>query len=144
MNDPQHLSQETLDAVRAGLASTDETRAAYAHIAACSRCAGNARVADEIKNALAIPPEASLQRQLRLRRRGALAQASHGAQHPLRWVASAAALLLGVALYLGFQHWDTGSAPLAQVDAPADVYADVEFYLWLEREQQAQHADNPS
>ena len=136
-----HPATTELDAWRAGLVGASEAEALTAHIAACAACAKAANVADVMQR-LAKNPSTELERQLRVRRRAALAATPR--RTPMlapKWAlaASVSAMALGLALY--FSAGDHRSGPSLE----GDVYADVDFYLWLaERDEKANHAHNPS
>lgn len=135
-----HPATSDLDAWRADLLDATAAQNVAEHVAACATCAHAASVTDTVTRvANTVSPE--LERQLRVRRRTALATpARRGALSP-RWALAAgmSALALGLALYLG--SGEQARAP----GVDADVYADVDFYLWLaERDEKANDAHNPS
>lgn len=135
-----HPATSDLDAWRAGLLDATAAQNVADHVTACPTCARAASVADALKR-VANTASPELERQLRVRRRTALATPTRrGALSP-KWAvaASMSALALGLALYLG--GGEQGRAPSVE----GDVYADVDFYLWLaERDERANHAHNPS
>lgn len=137
-----HPAAEQWDGLRAGIAG-EQTEMLTRHLAQCESCRAQfgfgAAMARELE-----PVDTDLARELRLRRRQALAQAQERSPRRLSLVAGVAALALGATLYLGWHH-QTAVAPLASNthSNDADVYADVDFYLWLS-EQESHHADNPS
>lgn len=136
-----HPATADLDAWRADLLDAAAANDIAAHLAACTECAQAANVSERLHR-LAKTASPELERQLRVRRRTALATpARRAAMSAPRWAlaASVSAMALGLALYLG-----TGEKPSGQ-GLEGDVYADVDFYLWLaERDEQANDARNPS
>lgn len=139
MHIPHHPATSDLDAWRADLLDAPAAQNVADHVAACPACAQAASVTDALMRVATASPE--LERQLRVRRRTALATpARRGALSP-KWAvaASMSALALGLALYLG------GGEQTRTPSVEGDVYADVDFYLWLaERDERANHAHNPS
>ena len=134
-----HPHAEQLDQARAGLLDTDTEGAVRAHLARCPECRRQFAMGDAIKQNLAVA-DTALARELRLRRRSAIADAqTHASRFP-RWslAASVSALALGMTLYLGW-HFAGSHNPTEQ-----DLYADVDFYLWLSQQHSERHADNPS
>lgn len=137
-----HPHNEQWDALRAGITTPEETAALTAHLTQCPACAARSGFVATIKATLDRPlDDDKLGRELRLRRRHALTLTPERSPRPLSLVAGLAALALGVTLYLG---WHTNVPPSQQASTQEnnDVYADVDFYLWLS--EQGQHADNPS
>lgn len=140
MHTQLHPTPSDLDAWRAGLLEATAAHNVATHVAACAACAEAARVTQALQRvAKTASPE--LERQLRVRRRAALATPTRrGALSP-KWAvaASMSALALGLALYLG--NGEQANAPSVE----PDVYADVDFYLWLaERDARAHDVHNPS
>lgn len=139
LHNQHHPATSDLDAWRAGLLDATAAQNVATHVAACADCARAASMTDTLQRVASASPE--LERQLRVRRRTALAApARHGVLSP-KWAvaASMSALALGLALYLG--GGEQANAPSLE----GDVYADVDFYLWLaERDEKATHAHNPS
>ena len=134
-----HPATSDLDAWRAGLLDATAAQNVADHVAACPACAQAASVTDTRQRVATASLE--LERQLRVRRRTALATPARRSALSPKWAvaASMSALALGLALYLG--GGEQGRAP--SVDG--DVYADVDFYLWLaERDERANDAHNPS
>lgn len=139
MHSQHHPTTSDLDAWRAGLLDATAAQSVATHVAACADCARAARVADALHRVASASPE--LERQLRVRRRTALAAPARRSALSPKWAvaASMSALALGLALYLG--SGDKANAP----SLDGDVYADVDFYLWLaERDERTNHAHNPS
>lgn len=137
-----HPQNEQWDALRAGVTTPEETRALTAHLTQCPACAARSGFAATIKATLDRPiDDDKLGRELRLRRRHVLTHAPERSPRRLSLVAGVAALALGITLYLGW-HTDVPISQQASTQENNDVYADVDFYLWLS--EQGQHADNPS
>lgn len=136
-----HPATATLDAWRAGLLATADADTLTAHVATCGACAQAAQATDAIHR-LAKNPSSELERQLRVRRRAALTAAPRRlSMLAPKWAlaASVSAMALGLALYFGAGDRHTGPG------IEGDVYADVDFYLWLaERDERTNHAHNPS
>ena len=136
-----HPATADLDAWRAGLLDAATAADVASHVAACADCAQAANVTDRLHR-LAKTASPELERQLRVRRRSALATpARRAAISAPTWAlaASVSAMALGLALYLGTG--DKANAPSLE----GDVYADVDFYLWLaERGERPSDAHNPS
>lgn len=135
-----HPHSEQLDRWRAGLLDPAAERALREHLDRCDDCQHHFAVIRAVTQKLNVADEA-LARELRLRRRQALQQADGAAaRRPRYWslAASVSALALGVALYLGWSQFQTPDVP------DRDVYADVDFYLWLSQQDGEGNADNPS
>lgn len=135
-----HPATSDLDAWRADLLDAPAAQNVADHVAACAACAQAASVTDTLKR-VANTASPELERQLRVRRRTALTTPTRrGALSP-KWAvaASMSALALGLALYLG------GGEQARAPSIDGDVYADVDFYLWLaERDERTNDARNPS
>lgn len=136
-----HPLTADLDAWRAGLLDTAAAGNVAAHVAACLHCAQAANVSDRLHR-LAKTASPEIERQLRVRRRSALAtRPRRAAIFAPKWAlaASVSAMALGLALYLG--SGDKTNPPALE----GDVYADVDFYLWLaQRDEKSDDARNPS
>lgn len=148
MND--HPSDEELDALRAGLYDdrTDPGKRIGTHLDDCPACRARLQQWSRALEPLQAG-DAWLDSALRQRRRAALA--GEGAQHrtrPWRLAAALAAGLTGVALGLGVvlhAPGPTDSLPRAQapvVGEVPDLYADIDFYLWLMRKDQPEDGSN--
>lgn len=135
-----HPHAEQLDQARAGLLGADAERAVRTHLTQCAECRRQFAMSEAIKQNLAGTADTALARELRLRRRSAIADAQTASRFPRRWslAASVSALALGMTLYLGW-HFADSHNPTEQ-----DLYADVDFYLWLSQQDGERHADNPS
>lgn len=135
-----HPHAEQLDQARAGVLDADTEAAVRAHLAQCPECRRQFAMSDAIKQNLSAT-DTALARELRLRRRSAIADAqTDTSRFPRRWslAASVSALALGMTLYLGW-HFAGSHNP-----AEPDLYTDVDFYLWLSQQDSERHADNPS
>lgn len=138
----QHPSTIVLDALRAGLLDSHPERhaAVTAHLNTCADCRRQAVLAPRLLRALDQQTiDGRLAAQLAARRR----QVLHGS--PRRRVRSAvlgfavAAALVAIAVGIGtiFLNDTKEPAPVvATADAPSpDLYADLDFYLWLMHKQ---------
>lgn len=147
-----HLTDIELDARRAGLhrGGTDDTKRTDDHLDQCSHCRTRLqRWAD-----VAITLDARnpwLDQALRRRRQAALnGDGTPTRARPWRLTAALAAGLTGVALGLGvMRHSSENTAPVMPAQAPAtaeapdpDLYADIDFYLWLMRKDQPEDGSN--
>ncbi len=125
-----HLTDEQLDRLRAGM----EARAAWAsHLNACASCQARFQQWAGARPA----PDAALVEELAARRAAALRQGQARKGHPGWYYPALAATLAAVAVGL----WMLLSpAPTVivvqqeQTEAVPDVYADLDFYLWLSKE----------
>jgi hypothetical protein len=135
-----HLDDLALDRLRAGLL---DDRAAHAHIENCAVCRQRLSVWDRLAKHLHsdVSPDDTLDRQLRDRRRTALAGRATGRMPAMRrWTpqylamaATVAALAIGLSVFftLDLLAPDTTGA---QTEGMPDIYADIDFYLWLTTE----------
>lgn len=135
-----HPSDTELDALRAGLYDDriDERETLRAHINTCGACRDRAAIWTKANTALGTE-HPDLRAQLSARRAAALAGTGaavprSGWRVPLALAASVAvfAIALGVALQTSE---NSGDGQLAEVET-ADLYTDIDFYLWLLRKQQ--------
>ncbi len=130
--DAEHLSDETLDRLRAGLLAGEQARAARAHLEACPACRARARPWAD----LAEPVSPAAAAALAEGRRRALAAARRPAwRRPLLAVAAALTLAVGVGLFARLQPLQSpppAEARLAAAD-PA-LFAEIDFYVWLDQE----------
>jgi anti-sigma factor RsiW len=140
-----HPDDATLDRLRAGL--LDDTTELRAHVEACTVCRQRLAVWDRLARHLpaSTPPDSALAAQLRARRQVALAglatgRASGGRYWTPGYLAMAAAVTavaIGVGVFLALDHDGSDATPdalSAQADRPSDIYADIDFYLWLTQE----------
>jgi len=154
MNAPvndSHPSTLELDQLRAGLVDHLPTERArlIEHLAACGRCRKLASW-DHVLGALndsALEP-ATLHGDLQQRRRAALAGRTvrRPPRHAPRLAIAAAlaAILVGAGVFLALPRPGDAPAPaLTRNGAVPDIYADLDFYLWLSRENE-QNGDAPS
>jgi len=139
-----HLDDLALDKLRAGLL---DDRAAHAHIETCTVCRQRLAVWERLANHLQAgdSPDSALDRQLRDRRQAVLAgRIGRAGAAAWRWTpqylamaATVAALAIGLSAFFAFDLLapdDTPDTLSAQADGTPDVYADIEFYLWLTTE----------
>ena len=147
-----HLTDIELDARRAGLhrGGTDDTKRIDDHLDQCSTCRERLRQWVEVAAALDAR-DPWLNQALRRRRQAALTGTGAPTRaRPWRLTAALAAGLTGVALGLGvMRHSSENTAPVTQAQAPAtaeapdpDLYADIDFYLWLMRKDQPEDGSN--
>jgi hypothetical protein len=127
-----HLTDEQLDRLRAGL---DEQAAWAIHLSACAHCQARFQAWRGLRPA----PGAVLAGELAGRRAAALTQAKPGTGHP-RWyypalAATLAAVSLGLWMVLSPAPTTVTVADRGSVETPPpDVYADLDFYLWLSKQ----------
>lgn len=135
-----HPSDSELDALRAGLYDDriDERETLRAHVDACGACRDRVAIWNETKHALGVE-RPGVRTQLSARRAAALAGTAAavpraGWRVPMALAASVAvlAIALGVALHTSENN---GDGQLAETET-ADLYTDIDFYLWLLRKQQ--------
>jgi len=134
-----HPNDSELDALRAGLYDDriDERAALRAHLDACGACSARVAIWNEAKHALGAE-RPGVRAQLSARRAAALAGTAAapraGWRVPMALAASVAvvAIALGVALHTSE---NSGEGQLADTET-ADLYTDIDFYLWLLRKQQ--------
>lgn len=149
---PDHPEVAQLDQLRAGLLDNNPTVKSrlLEHVRDCFHC----RHAVATIDACVTPgqPDAHLAQQLRVRRQAALAgkaasRTTTPRRHFLAAPAMAATMLLavvmGTGIFLGLEPPPASTSPvLAQApgDVP-DVYADIDFYLWLSDHPATEDAD---
>ncbi|OGI43299.1 MAG: hypothetical protein A2150_06650 [Candidatus Muproteobacteria bacterium RBG_16_64_11] len=140
-----HPDDQTLDRLRAGL--LDDNADLRAHVEACAVCRQRLAVWDRLARHLpaSTSPDGALAAQLRARRQTALAGLSAGrATGERRWApqylamaAAVTAVAIGVGVFLALDHDGPDASPdtlSAQAERPTDIYADIDFYLWLTKE----------
>lgn len=140
-----HPDDRALDRLRAGF--LDDTTDLRAHVEACTVCRQRLAVWDRLARALpaGISPDSALAAQLRARRQAALAGlATDRASGERRWApqylamaAAVTAVAIGVGVFVALDRDGPDVAPdalSAQADRPPDIYADIDFYLWLTHE----------
>jgi anti-sigma factor RsiW len=152
--DTKHPDNTQLDQLRAGL--LDRRPAAksqlLAHLQSCAACRQRAAHMDSLVAAQRSQPEARLALQLRARRMAALAgkSARRPRQTAMRRLAPAYALATVVAVAIGLGGYlEFTPAPVATPqevaqtanDTVPDVYADIDFYLWLSNHPTTDNAD---
>lgn len=126
-----HLTDEQLDRLRAGL----DGQAVWAtHLRACAHC--QARF--DAWRAQRPAPDNALAGELAVRRAAALTRARAGASHP-RWhypalAATLAAVSLGLWMFLSPTATTVSVADRGHTEMAPDVYADLDFYLWLSKQ----------
>lgn len=165
MNAMSHPTVNELDRLRAGLLDSDPAsrEALTAHLAACSECrrhlAGWQQLRESVRRADGDEWTASnTARALRARRMQALAGHASGAHSGLGryavWGSAAVAALVLVVAGVNFRTLfappgvapATMAAATAPASAPAqdDVYADLDFYLWLSKQADANTSNDRS
>ena len=140
-----HPDDAALDRLRAGL--LDDSTELRAHVEACTVCRQRLAIWDQLARALpaGISPDGTLAEQLRTRRQAALAGLATGrtaggrrwAPQYLAMAATVTAVAIGVGVFLTLDREGSDVAPdalSAQAERPSDIYADIDFYLWLTQE----------
>ena len=137
-----HPEVAQLDRLRAGLLDNNPVAQSQLlkHVRDCVHCRHAMAAMDTV--ATSGPPDARLAQQLRVRRQAALAgkaATSHTAT-PMRYflapglaLATILAVVLSAGVFFGLESGPT-STPQELAQAPGDVpdvYADIDFYLWL-------------
>lgn len=126
-----HLTDEELDRLRAGV----EAQPAWAsHLSACADCQTRFRRWRGVRPV----PGAALAQELQARRAAALKQGQARNGHP-RWyypalAATLAAVSAGLWMLLSPAPTAVTIAHQEQAEAVPDVYADLDFYLWLSKQ----------
>lgn len=147
-----HPDDATLDRLRAGL--LDDSSELRAHVETCAVCRQRLAVWDRLARALpaGISPNGALAEQLRARRHAALAGLAAGhASSERRWVpqylamaAAVTAVAIGVGVFMSIDRDGSDVSPAtlsAQADRPPDIFADIDFYLWLTTEGLGENAN---
>ncbi|MBI5613270.1 MAG: hypothetical protein HY942_09440 [Gammaproteobacteria bacterium] len=140
-----HPDDATLDRLRAGL--LNDNADVRAHVETCAFCRQRLAIWDRLARALPAGslPAGALADQLRVRRQAALAGLATGrtsdarrwAPQYLAMAAAVTAVAIGVGVFLALDHDGSDASPdtlSAQADRPTDIYADIDFYLWLTKE----------
>lgn len=126
-----HLTDEQLDRLRAGL---DEQAAWGSHLGACAHC----QAGFHAWRGLCPAAGAALAGELAARRAAAMTQAQARNAHPRRHypalAATLAAVSIGLWMFLSPAPTTLTVAEQGQTEAAPDVYADLDFYLWLSKE----------
>lgn len=137
----EHPSDEQLDRLRADLYDDmpELGDAVRAHLSGCPQCRGRADVWRRAASTLEGTESPGIMSALRARRRQALA-GQPARQHALpRITLALAAAVAAVAIGIGvFLHFDADVDEVSVASAPSeqpDIYADLDFYLWLLRQQ---------
>jgi len=149
MNTPplfNHPDDNTLDQLRAGLLADSATL--RAHVADCTVCQRRLTAWDRLAETMraTISVDSALARQLRARRQAALAGRANGrAVGERRWApqylamaAAVATLAIGLSVFVTLDRNAPDATPdtlSAQADGASDIYADIDFYLWLTSEE---------
>lgn len=148
MNNPMqsnyHPDDVALDKLRAGLLDDHATRT---HIEACAACQQRLTVWDRLAHQFQTTTslDSGLARQLHDRRRMALAgRVSAPATASRRWApqhlamaATVATVAIGVGVFFALDRNLPDTTPetlVTQANGAPDIYADIEFYLWLTKE----------
>lgn len=137
-----HPDNRQLDQLRAGLLDQQPALKSQLleHLRDCAPCRRQAAAMDELAASQRAQADPRLARQLRARRMAALAGHRAPRPHPaaVRRLAPAFALAALLAVVIGagvFMQFNPAPAPqeLAQTanDNVPDLYADIDFYLWL-------------
>ena len=154
MHSQLHPDPERLDRLRAGLLDErpDEKAALEAHLAQCDDCQARLDSWEQLGPG-ALGPDlepVALKRDLRAARRRALDSSAPQHRHGLAPYATAALLLVAVAIGIWTgQNW---LQPEPQITAQAthevpDIYEDLDFYLWLANQKDTEsdtHRNNPN
>lgn len=140
-----HPDDRALDRLRAGLLADSATL--RAHIEVCAACQQRLTVWDRLPGHLqaGAPPDSALARQLRARRQAALAGRAGGcvsderrwAPQYLAMAATVATLAIGLSVFVTLDRLGPDATPdtsSTQADGASDIYADIDFYLWLTKE----------
>ncbi|WP_096461342.1 hypothetical protein [Sulfurifustis variabilis] len=147
-----HPADDELDRLRAGLIETSSAgyEGLRAHVQACARCQARGRVWARVGESLdAGAHEAGLGLRLRSRRERALR--GEASRAPARraavavfasFVVATLAIGLGMWTYLEPEPGDSQFASAPARDADSDLYADIDFYLWLLKREAANAAPN--
>ena len=151
---PDHPEVAQLDRLRAGL--LDNNPAAKSrlldHMRDCVHCRHAVAAIDAVVMSEHGQPDARLAQQLRMRRQAALAgkAATSRATPPARYFLAPAwalamilAVVMGAGVFLGLEPGST-STPQELAQAPGDVpdvYADIDFYLWLSNHPATENSD---
>lgn len=132
-----HPAGDDLDRWRAGLidAASPEGQALWAHLEHCHQCVEGTELWRQVREALDTR-EPRLALPLRTRRERALRGVPAGRRGHGPWLAALAAVLAGLAVGIGtFLYYEKEPpVPLiakAPVEGDSDLYADLDFYLWL-------------
>lgn len=134
-----HLTDEQLDRLRAGV---DEQALWASHLGACTQCQARFHAWRGLRPA----PGDALAGELAARRAAALTQAQTGSAHP-RWyypalAATLAAVSIGLWMFLSpVAPTTVGVADRGHTEAAPDVYADLDFYLWLSKESREEQGE---
>ena len=135
-----HPQTTELDRLRAGLLDDDHAARAtlLQHLQACGACRARLADWDTLREAAATTHDPHLNHELRARRAAALAGQASGRTTTTHWpryaVAASLAIAIGVGVFLqleALQPEIPAEMNIAQSDAVPDVYADIDFYLWL-------------
>lgn len=145
-----HPADDELDRLRAGLFEAAGHEALRAHVAACPACQARSRMWARVGASLdALAREPGLAPRLRARRERALRGEAAGSRRR-RTAAAVFATFIVAALALGLGTWtylDREPGDLQIASAPGrenvpDLYADIDFYLWLLEREAVNQAPN--
>lgn len=145
-----HPADDELDRLRAGLieGSSREHERLRAHLEGCARCQARERVWIRARESLeALAREPGLAARLRARRERAL-RGESAARRGRRAAVAVFATVVVAAVAVGLGTWTYlgHEAPDAQLasgrDNVPDLYADIDFYLWLLEREAANQAPN--
>ena len=144
-----HPGSSLLDQLRAGLLDhqPDTKSDLLDHLRDCPSCRQQATAMDELVASQRLAPDPDLARQLRARRLAAMVGAAPR-QPATRRLAPAFALAAVVAVVVGVGGFlelrpVQAPPPLAQTgsDNVPDLYADIDFYLWLSNHSITENTD---
>jgi len=150
MNDLEmHVSDEQLDRLRAGLlddAPAEKARIS-AHLAHCTRCHGRHGLWGDLVAKLNTGVAQSASERLAGVRRLALQARGRQTSYAAARLALAASitLALGLGLYINLDSLqpDPASAPTLVADAAdADLFSELDFYVWLAQQDDGSAADS--
>lgn len=139
MNENLHLTDEQLDRLRAGLDEAVWT----SHLNACADCQARFHA----WRGLCPTADAALAGELATRRAHALAQAHtqtparHARWHYPALAATLAAVSVGLWMFLSPAPTALTVAEQGQADVAPDVYADLDFYLWLSQQSREEQGE---
>jgi hypothetical protein len=139
-----HPDDVALDGLRAGLLDDAATRA---HVGACAVCQERLTVWDRLAHNFqtTMASDSTIARQLHDRRRAALSgRLAASATLKPRWTpqylalaATVATLAIGLSVFVTLDRNAPDATPdtsSAQAGSASDIYADIDFYLWLTKE----------
>jgi anti-sigma factor RsiW len=149
MHNQQHPDTELLDQLRAGLLDEqpEQKSAIEQHLAVCDACRTRTEIWKQLEPESLGPrvDAGKVRTSLQAARRHALASESRGRQRVLVPVATAALLVLAVTvgIWTTQSDIDTTNTMADAGQAVPDIYEDLDFYLWLANQNEADET-NPN